>query len=33
LDPDPERKYFWLSLIGIAALGLFGLVLMGILTP
>jgi len=33
LDPDHERKYPWLSLIGIATLGLFGLVLMAILTP
>ena len=33
LDPDHERKYPWLSLIGIAAIGLFGLFLMMILTP
>jgi hypothetical protein len=33
LERDRESKYPWLSLIGIAALGLFGLVLMAILTP
>jgi hypothetical protein len=33
LNPDRESKYPWLSLIGIAAIGLFGLVLMAILTP
>jgi hypothetical protein len=33
LDPDHKRKYPWLSLIGIAAIGLFGLVLMLIMTP
>jgi hypothetical protein len=33
LDPDRDSKYPWLSLIGIAAIGLFGLVLMVILTP
>jgi len=33
LDPDRGSKYPWLSLIGIAAIGLFGLVLMAILTP
>jgi hypothetical protein len=33
LDPRRESKYPWLSLIGIAAIGLFGLVLMAILTP
>ncbi len=33
LDPDRDSRYPWLSLIGIAAIGLFGLVLMVILTP
>jgi hypothetical protein len=33
LDPNQQRKHPWLSLIGIAAIGLFGLVLMVILTP
>lgn len=33
LNPDNQRKHPWLSLIGIAAIGLFGLVLMVILTP
>jgi hypothetical protein len=33
LDPDRDSRYPWLSLVGIAALGLFGLVLMAILTP
>ena len=33
LDRDPDRKHLWLSLIGIAAIGAFGLVLMAILTP
>ena len=33
LDPDHDRKHPWLSLIGVAAIGLFGLVLMVILTP
>jgi hypothetical protein len=30
LDRDPDRRHVWLSLIGIAAIGL---VLMAILTP
>ena len=33
LEPDRNSRYPWLSLIGIAAIGLFGLVLMVILTP
>jgi len=33
LDRDPGRRHLWLSLIGIAALGVVGLVLMAILTP
>jgi hypothetical protein len=33
LDPDRDSRYPWLSLIGIAAIGVFGLVLMAILTP
>ena len=33
LDRDPDRKRLWLSLIAIAAIGVFGLVLMAILTP
>jgi hypothetical protein len=33
LDPKSESRYPWVSLIGIAAIGLFGLVLMVILTP
>jgi hypothetical protein len=33
LDRDPDRRHVWLSLIGIAAIGLIGLVLMAILTP
>jgi hypothetical protein len=33
LDRDPDRKHFWLSLLGIAAIGLVGLVLMAILMP
>ena len=33
LDQDRESRYPWVSLIGIAAIGLFGLVLMVILTP
>jgi hypothetical protein len=33
LDRDPDRTHLWLSLIGIAAIGVVGLVLMAILTP
>jgi preprotein translocase subunit Sss1 len=33
LDPEHERKHPWLALIGIAAIGVVGLVLMVILTP
>jgi hypothetical protein len=33
LDRDSDRKHPWLTLIGIAAIGLVGLVLMAILTP
>ncbi len=33
LASDHERKHPWLTLIGIAAIGVVGLILMAILTP
>jgi hypothetical protein len=33
VDPDRDSRYPWLSLIGIASIGLIGLILMAILTP